>query len=97
MARTFAPERFTMSDALVAAAAAATGAARRGAGANFAHGCDIVGVARWASFIQAFSKIGLTPGCGGTWPMPRRVGRARPGIRDDGRRSCRPRRRSASA
>ena len=48
-----------------------------GAGANFALGCDIVIAARSASFIQAFSKIGLIPDCGGTWLLPRLVGRAR--------------------
>ena len=47
-----------------------------GAGANFALGCDIVMAARSASFIQAFSKIGLIPDCGGTWLLPRAVGRA---------------------
>ena len=48
-----------------------------GAGANFALGCDIVLAARSASFIQAFSKIGLIPDCGGTWLLPRLAGRAR--------------------
>jgi 2-(1,2-epoxy-1,2-dihydrophenyl)acetyl-CoA isomerase len=48
-----------------------------GAGANFALGCDIVIAAKSASFIQAFSKIGLIPDCGGTWLLPRLVGRAR--------------------
>jgi 2-(1,2-epoxy-1,2-dihydrophenyl)acetyl-CoA isomerase len=47
-----------------------------GAGANFALGCDFVVAARSASFIQAFSKIGLVPDCGGTWLLPRLVGRA---------------------
>ena len=37
-----------------------------GAGANFALGCDLVIAAKSASFIQAFSKIGLIPDCGGT-------------------------------
>lgn len=48
-----------------------------GAGANFALGCDIVIAAKSASFIQAFSKIGLIPDCGGTWLLPRLVGRAK--------------------
>lgn len=48
-----------------------------GAGANLALGCDLVVAARSASFIQAFSKIGLVPDCGGTWLLPRLVGRAR--------------------
>jgi 2-(1,2-epoxy-1,2-dihydrophenyl)acetyl-CoA isomerase len=48
-----------------------------GAGANFALGCDVVIAARSASFIQAFSKIGLIPDCGGTWLLPRLTGRAR--------------------
>jgi 2-(1,2-epoxy-1,2-dihydrophenyl)acetyl-CoA isomerase len=48
-----------------------------GAGANFALCCDIVLAARSASFIQAFSKIGLIPDCGGTWLLPRLVGRSR--------------------
>ena len=47
-----------------------------GAGANFALGCDFVLAAKSASFIQAFSKIGLIPDCGGTWLLPRIVGRA---------------------
>jgi 2-(1,2-epoxy-1,2-dihydrophenyl)acetyl-CoA isomerase len=48
-----------------------------GAGANFALGCDMVIAAKSASFIQAFSKIGLIPDCGGTWLLPRLVGRAK--------------------
>ena len=48
-----------------------------GAGANFALGCDFVIAAKSASFIQAFSKIGLIPDCGGTWLLPRLVGRAK--------------------
>jgi 2-(1,2-epoxy-1,2-dihydrophenyl)acetyl-CoA isomerase len=48
-----------------------------GAGANLALCCDFVVAARNASFIQAFSKIGLVPDCGGTWLLPRLVGRAR--------------------
>ncbi len=48
-----------------------------GAGANVALCCDIVLAARSASFIQAFSRIGLIPDCGGTWLLPRLVGRSR--------------------
>jgi len=48
-----------------------------GAGANLALCCDMVVAARSASFIQAFIKIGLVPDCGGTWLLPRLVGRAR--------------------
>jgi len=45
-----------------------------GAGANIALCCDIVVAARSASFIQAFSKIGLIPDSGGTWFLPRLIG-----------------------
>ena len=45
-----------------------------GAGASIALACDIVLAARKASFIQAFSKIGLVPDSGGTWSLPRALG-----------------------
>src|ERR1700676_3241408 len=47
------------------------------AGANIALACDIVVAAKSASFIQAFSKIGLIPDSGGTYFLPRLVGSAR--------------------
>jgi 2-(1,2-epoxy-1,2-dihydrophenyl)acetyl-CoA isomerase len=56
---------------------AAVNGVAAGAGANMALGCDLVLAAESASFIQAFSKIGLLPDCGGTWLLPRLVGRAK--------------------
>lgn len=45
-----------------------------GAGANIALCCDVVVAATSASFIQAFSKIGLIPDSGGTYTLPRLIG-----------------------
>ena len=45
-----------------------------GAGANIALACDIVIAGKSASFIQAFSKIGLVPDSGGTFTLPRLIG-----------------------
>jgi 2-(1,2-epoxy-1,2-dihydrophenyl)acetyl-CoA isomerase len=56
---------------------AAVNGVAAGAGANVALACDLVIAARSASFIQAFSRIGLLPDCGGTWSLPRLVGQAR--------------------
>ena len=44
-----------------------------GAGANIALCCDVVIAAQSASFIQAFSKIGLIPDSGGTFFLPRLI------------------------
>ena len=45
-----------------------------GAGANIALACDLVIAGKSASFIQAFSKIGLIPDSAGTFFLPRLVG-----------------------
>ena len=48
-----------------------------GAGASVALACDLVIATKSASFLQAFSKIGLIPDTGGTWFLPQCVGMAR--------------------
>ena len=48
-----------------------------GAGTSFVLACDIAIAAPGASFIQAFSKIGLVPDAGGTWFLAQRLGLAR--------------------
>lgn len=53
---------------------AAVNGVAAGAGANIALACDIVVATQSASFIQAFSKIGLIPDSGGTFMLPRLIG-----------------------
>jgi 2-(1,2-epoxy-1,2-dihydrophenyl)acetyl-CoA isomerase len=53
---------------------AAVNGVAAGAGANIALACDIVLAAENASFIQAFSKIGLIPDSAGTFFLPRLIG-----------------------
>lgn len=56
---------------------AAVNGVAAGAGANIALACDLVIAAKSASFVQAFSKLGLVPDSGGTWVLPRLIGTAR--------------------
>jgi len=53
---------------------AAVNGVAAGAGANLALACDVVVANKSASFVQAFSKIGLIPDSGGTFFLPRLVG-----------------------
>jgi 2-(1,2-epoxy-1,2-dihydrophenyl)acetyl-CoA isomerase len=56
---------------------AAVNGVAAGAGASLAMTCDIAIAAPAASFIQAFSKIGLIPDAGGSWFLVERLGLAR--------------------
>lgn len=53
---------------------AAVNGVAAGAGANIALACDLTVAKESASFIQAFSKIGLIPDSGGTFFLPRIIG-----------------------
>lgn len=56
---------------------AAVNGAAAGAGAGLALACDVVIAADSASFIQAFTRIGLVPDAGGSYWLPRQIGLAR--------------------
>jgi 2-(1,2-epoxy-1,2-dihydrophenyl)acetyl-CoA isomerase len=56
---------------------AAVNGVAAGAGANLALACDVVLAAESASFVQAFTRIGLMPDAGGTFWLPRQIGFAR--------------------
>lgn len=78
--RVLAEEYEPMLRAIVAAPVpviAAVNGTAAGAGANLALAADVVIAAESASFIQAFTRIGLIPDAGGTWVLPRTVGLAR--------------------
>ncbi len=74
--RNYKPLILRLQNLRVPTIAAVNGIAA-GAGASLALACDLVVASRSASFLQAFSKIGLIPDTGGTWFLPQRVGMAR--------------------
>jgi 2-(1,2-epoxy-1,2-dihydrophenyl)acetyl-CoA isomerase len=69
----YIPMLMAIVDCPVPVIAAVNGTAA-GAGANLALVCDITIATESASFIQAFTRIGLIPDAGGTWVLPRTVG-----------------------
>jgi 2-(1,2-epoxy-1,2-dihydrophenyl)acetyl-CoA isomerase len=56
---------------------AAVNGVAAGAGASLAMTCDLAVAAHNASFIQAFSRIGLIPDAGGSWFLVKKLGLAR--------------------
>jgi 2-(1,2-epoxy-1,2-dihydrophenyl)acetyl-CoA isomerase len=72
----YKPVVLGIRDMPVPVVAAVNGVAA-GAGANIALACDLVVAALSASFVQPFCRLGLLPGAGGTWTLPRLVGPAR--------------------
>jgi len=72
----YEPMLAAIAEAPVPVIAAVNGIAA-GAGANLALAADVVIAAESASFVQAFSRIGLIPDAGGTYIVPRSVGMPR--------------------
>ena len=72
----YEPMVMAIVDSRIPTIAAVNGIAA-GAGANLALLADVVIAADSASFIQAFTRIGLIPDAGGTWNLPRQIGLAR--------------------
>ena len=72
----FNPTARRLQNLRVPTIAAVNGVAA-GAGASLAMCCDIAIATPSASFIQAFSKIGLIPDAGGSWLLVERLGLAR--------------------
>ena len=56
---------------------AAVNGAAVGAGCDVACMCDIRIAGRSASFAESFVKVGLIPGDGGAWLLPRAIGQSR--------------------
>ena len=74
--RSYEPMLWAIRNAPVPVISAVNGVAA-GAGANLALAADVVIATESASFIQAFSRIGLLPDAGGTHVLPRTIGAAR--------------------
>jgi 2-(1,2-epoxy-1,2-dihydrophenyl)acetyl-CoA isomerase len=72
----FNPSVRKLMELRVPTVAAVNGVAA-GAGASFAMACDLAVAASNASFIQAFSRIGLVPDAGGSWFLVKKLGLAR--------------------
>jgi 2-(1,2-epoxy-1,2-dihydrophenyl)acetyl-CoA isomerase len=72
----YEPMLLAITDCPVPTIAAVNGVAA-GAGANLALAADVVIASESASFIQAFTRIGLMPDAGGTYWLPRQMGFAR--------------------
>lgn len=72
----YVPLLKAITDCPIPTIAAVNGAAA-GAGANLALAADVVMACESASFIQAFTRIGLVPDAGGSYWLPRQIGLAR--------------------
>ncbi len=72
----YEPMLASITDCPVPVIAAVNGVAA-GAGANLALCADVVIATESATFVQAFTRIGLIPDAGGTWFLPRLVGHGR--------------------
>ncbi|HSV81183.1 MAG TPA: enoyl-CoA hydratase-related protein [Ramlibacter sp.] len=72
----FNPTTRKLMELRVPTIAAVNGVAA-GAGASFVMACDLAIAAPSASFIQAFSRIGLIPDAGGSWFLVKKLGLAR--------------------
>jgi 2-(1,2-epoxy-1,2-dihydrophenyl)acetyl-CoA isomerase len=72
----YVPLLKAITDCPIPTISAVNGAAA-GAGANLALAADVVIACESASFIQAFTRIGLVPDAGGSYWLPRQIGMAR--------------------
>lgn len=76
LAEEYEPLLNAIYDCPIPTIAAVNGAAV-GAGANLALAADVVIACESASFVQAFTRIGLIPDAGGSYWLPRQIGMAR--------------------